>query len=108
MSIDRVRNPWAIVVPNGVAAAPLRIDVDELVVVGDIGELVDLVLGDLEPFAGALVVVDVGLEHSNAFARCFAHGTESYDAGSGARNTWGHASGHRRSLRLGRRRDGVG
>ena len=51
-------------VPNGVSFGPLRVDVDELMVVGDVGELVDLVLGDLEPLAGALVVADVGLEQT--------------------------------------------
>ena len=53
---------------------PLGVDVDELVVVGDVGELVDLALGDLEPLAGALVVADVGLEVLERLRCCFAHG----------------------------------
>ena len=56
---------------------PLRIDVDELVVVGDVGELVDLVLVDLEPLAGALVVADVGLEQLECLGCCFAHGAKA-------------------------------
>ena len=59
---------------------PLRVDVDELVVVGDVGELVDLVLGDLEPLAGALVVADVGLEQLERLGCCFAHGVAPYEA----------------------------
>ena len=53
---------------------PLRIDMNELMVVRDVGELVDLVLGDLEPLAGALVVVDVGLEQFECLACGLAHG----------------------------------
>ena len=51
----------------------LRIDVDELVVVGDVGELVDLVLGDLEPVACALVVSDVGPEQFERLGSSFTH-----------------------------------
>ena len=51
----------------------LRVHVDELVVVGDVGELVHLLLGDLEPLAGALVVADVGLEQGECLLGCFAH-----------------------------------
>src|SRR5690606_26841560 len=40
----------------------LGVDVDELVVVGDVREGVDLVLGDLEPVAGALGLTDGLLE----------------------------------------------
>ena len=61
------------VVPKGVSLARSGIDVDELVVVGDVGELVDLVLGDLEPLAGALVVADVGLEQLERLGCRFAH-----------------------------------
>jgi hypothetical protein len=57
-----VRNPWAI-----------GVDVDELVVVGDVGELVDLLLGHLEPLARALVVPDVGPEQLDGLRRSFAH-----------------------------------
>lgn len=60
------------VVPNGVAFA-LRVDVNELVVVGDVGELVDLVLGDLEPVAGSFVVADIGLKQGERLLGSFAH-----------------------------------
>ena len=59
---------------------PLRVDMDELVVVGDICELVDLVLVDLEPLADALVVADVGLEQLERLCCCFAHGRAVYGA----------------------------
>ena len=62
---------------------PLGVDVDELVVVGDVGELVDLVLGDLEPLAGALVVADVGLEVLERLGCCFAHGADPIGASDG-------------------------
>ena len=41
---------------------PLRIDMDELVIVGAVGEVVDLLLGDLEPVAGGFVVAYTGVD----------------------------------------------
>ena len=73
VSIDSVRKPCAIVRAERRRLRPLRVDVDELVVVGDVGELVDLVLRDLEPLAGALVVADVGLEQLECLRGGFAH-----------------------------------
>ena len=43
---DSVRNPWAMVVPNGPCAAFSGIDVDPLMVEGRVGKQVDLLLGD--------------------------------------------------------------
>ena len=43
---------------------PLDVDVDPLVVAGGVGELVDLVLGDLDVVAVAEVLADLGLEPS--------------------------------------------
>ena len=74
VSIDRVRNPWAMVRAERRGCGPLRVDVDELVVVGDVGELVHLVLGHLEPLAGAFVGADVGLEQLERLGCCFTHG----------------------------------
>jgi hypothetical protein len=54
---------------------------DELMVVGDVGELVDLVLGDLEPLADTLVVADIGLEQLERSIRCIAHDHEPYATG---------------------------
>jgi hypothetical protein len=53
---------------------------DELVVVRDIGELIDLVLCDFEPFTRALVVADIGFEQFERFGCCFSHGLTPYDA----------------------------
>ena len=52
---------------------PLGIDVDELMVLGDVGELVDPVLGHLEPLADALVRADVGLEQLERSLSSLAH-----------------------------------
>src|SRR5207248_7416700 len=41
---------------------PLGVDVDELMVVRDVGELVDQILGDLEPVTGPVVEADVALD----------------------------------------------
>ena len=62
-SSDSVRKPCAIVTPHGdSSAASFGIDVDELVILGDVGERVDALLRDLEPVAGALGLADRCLE----------------------------------------------
>ena len=56
---ESVRLPWATVVPNGLSRLrPLDVDVDPLVVARDLGELVDVLLGDLDPVGGAELRAD--------------------------------------------------
>src|SRR4051794_18247301 len=52
--------------PRGELRGLLRVDVDELVVDRDVGELVDPVLRHLEPVAGAFCLTDGGLNSSKA------------------------------------------
>src|SRR5262249_24705887 len=51
---------------EGTGLGPLDVDVDPLVVAGGVGELVHLVLGDLDPVAVAEVLADAGLEPVDA------------------------------------------
>jgi len=69
---------------------PLGIDVDELVVVGDVGELADLVLGDLEPIADSLVRAHIGLEQLERSRGSLAHAADLRSA------TWSHQPSERR------------
>ena len=57
----------------------LGVDVDPLVVAGDVGEGVDLVLGDVEPLADAQLLADPGLEVVDAGDR--EHGCGIYALG---------------------------
>ena len=57
----------------------LRVDVDELMVVGDVGELVDLVLRHLEPLSGTFVGADVTPEQFECLGGRVTHGTRRYD-----------------------------
>ncbi len=53
LSSDSDRKPWAMVPPKPAAAAAVRIDVDELMVLGRVGEFADPVLADLDPVGNA-------------------------------------------------------
>ena len=52
---------------------------DELVVVGDVGELVDLVLIDFEPVADTFVVADVRLVELERLRCSLTHGKDPND-----------------------------
>ena len=52
---------------EGPGLGPLDVDVDPLVVAGGVGELVDLLLGDLDLVAVAEVLADLGLQPVDAF-----------------------------------------
>ena len=51
---------------EGAFLRALDVDMDPLVIVGRIGELVDAVLGDLEPLAGTEILADRLLERFGA------------------------------------------
>ncbi len=52
---------------EGTGLGSLDVDVDPLVVTGGIGELVHLLLGDLDVVAVAEVLADLGLQTVDAF-----------------------------------------
>ena len=52
---------------EGTGLGPLDVDVDPLVVAGGVGELVHLLLGDLDVVAVAEVLADLGLQPVDAF-----------------------------------------
>ena len=80
VSIDRVRKPWAMVPPNGVAAARSGSTWMNWWSWVTSANWFIWSWVDLEPLAGAFVVADVGLEQLERLGCCFAHGAAPYGA----------------------------